>query len=255
MPIEFFIFVLFVMFGAFEYVRPAEPGQSLAGRMRNIMFGVFVLAVGGFLSALVFHLAPVSPRRITATGWRDVAVHMVLYALIFDFFYYWYHRAQHRFAAFWQIHELHHSDDELNVTSSYRTYWLDYPLQALFVALPTYFIVGFDARALGLFVFVTTLMLIWSHANIRVEMGRLSPFLVGPQVHRIHHSDLPQHRDRNFAQWFPIYDIMFGTYYAPAAGEFPSTGTDTLASRAPLSTVLFKPFAAWARMLRAGKSP
>ena len=35
MPIEFFIFILFVLFGAFEYVRPAEPGiQHLANSDR-----------------------------------------------------------------------------------------------------------------------------------------------------------------------------------------------------------------------------
>jgi sterol desaturase/sphingolipid hydroxylase (fatty acid hydroxylase superfamily) len=46
----------------------------------------------------------------------------------------------------------------------------------------------------------------------------------GPQIHRIHHSVLPQHRDKNYAVWFPLWDVLFGTYYHPARDEFPPTG-------------------------------
>jgi sterol desaturase/sphingolipid hydroxylase (fatty acid hydroxylase superfamily) len=59
------------------------------------------------------------------------------------------------------------------------------------------------------------------HANLKLSLGPLSWLVDGPQVHRIHHSQLPQHFDRNFAAFFPIWDVLFGTYYHPARGEFP----------------------------------
>jgi sterol desaturase/sphingolipid hydroxylase (fatty acid hydroxylase superfamily) len=34
-----------------------------------------------------------------------------------------------------------------------------------------------------------------------------------PTGHRVHHSALPEHRDKNFAGIFPIWDHLFGTYY------------------------------------------
>ncbi|HEX5846775.1 MAG TPA: sterol desaturase family protein, partial [Rhodoplanes sp.] len=40
-----------------------------------------------------------------------------LLLLTFDFFYYWFHRAQHEWPWLWQVHKLHHSDRALNVTS------------------------------------------------------------------------------------------------------------------------------------------
>jgi sterol desaturase/sphingolipid hydroxylase (fatty acid hydroxylase superfamily) len=35
--------------------------------------------------------------------------------------------------------------------------------------------------------------------------------LTSPQYHRIHHSLKPAHFDKNFAAWFPLWDILFRT--------------------------------------------
>lgn len=64
------------------------------------------------------------------------------------------------------------------------------------------------------------------HANIRLQIGKASLFWCTPQVHRIHHSRLPQHRDKNFAFILPLWDVLFGTYYAPKRDEFPPTGVE-----------------------------
>ncbi len=65
-----------------------------------------------------------------------------------------------------------------------------------------------------------------NHANVRIDFGPLTGVIAGPQWHRIHHSTDPHHRDRNFATFFPFIDRLFGTYYAPAVGEYPATGLD-----------------------------
>jgi sterol desaturase/sphingolipid hydroxylase (fatty acid hydroxylase superfamily) len=63
------------------------------------------------------------------------------------------------------------------------------------------------------------------HMNLRVGFGRFV-LLNSPQYHRIHHSSQPSHRDKNFAALFPIFDVMGGTHYLPAADEYPATGLD-----------------------------
>ncbi len=68
----------------------------------------------------------------------------------------------------------------------------------------------------------------------------------GPQVHRIHHSTRREHRDRNFAQYFPFLDRVFGSYYTPARHEFPPTGAPELASDASIGHALVQPFRIWA---------
>ncbi len=66
--------------------------------------------------------------------------------------------------------------------------------------------------------------MILGHMNVRLQVGKASLFFCSPQVHRIHHSRLPHHFDKNFAFVFPMWDVLFGTYYAPAKDEFPPTG-------------------------------
>jgi sterol desaturase/sphingolipid hydroxylase (fatty acid hydroxylase superfamily) len=48
-----------------------------------------------------------------------------------DLIFYWVHRAQHHFEFLWSMHSFHHSDDDVNVTSSYRHYWLEKPCGCL----------------------------------------------------------------------------------------------------------------------------
>ena len=63
-----------------------------------------------------------------------------------------------------------------------------------------------------------------AHTNVRAGYGFFSLFITGPQYHRIHHSNHPEHIDKNFAQLFPLWDVIFGTAWRPKAGEFPATG-------------------------------
>ena len=55
-----------------------------------------------------------------------------------------------------------------------------------------------------------------SHTNVRMGFGRLlGKALVGPDFHRLHHMRTDPRRPGlhrcNFAQAFPIWDILFGT--------------------------------------------
>jgi sterol desaturase/sphingolipid hydroxylase (fatty acid hydroxylase superfamily) len=131
-----------------------------------------------------------------------------------------------------------------------RTYWLDRPIQTFIIGLPISYVVGIDERAAIMLPFVLTSWLFFTHANLRLRLGILTPVICGPQLHRIHHSIMPEHLNKNLAQFFPVLDILFGTYYAPARNEFPSTGTPGLASDASLGQVLGKPIKVWFKYLQ-----
>lgn len=250
---EVFIVSLFLIFTGFEILYPAQGHQSFRGRLRNIVYGLFVLTVGAFLSALVISLLPFDfHQRKGFTLWQS-SLYAIAFIALNDLGFYWYHRAQHKFGALWALHELHHSDREMNASTSYRTYWLDYPAQALAINVPVLLILGVDHRGMVFMIGFSILMLTFTHANIRLHLGAFTRVLVGPQMHRIHHSILPQHRDKNLAQVFPIYDIVFGTYYHPAKDEFPPTGTDTLATNAPYLDVMARPFETWLSMFQRSR--
>jgi len=231
---------------AIELLFPAERGQGLVGRLRNLVhLAVFQVAgLGGLALWLLF--GPALGRPAHSPGPLEAILLVVANLLTIDFVYYWYHRAQHRFPRLWAIHELHHADRELNATSSFRTYWLELPVQTILVMTPSLILFGDQGpvHALGMAIGGYA-FLIFSHCNFRLRLGPLTGIVCGPQVHRIHHSRLPEHRDRNFAQYFPFLDRLFGTWHAPAPDEFPPTGADALASDASLGTVFARPFRIW----------
>ena len=239
----------------FELAGPAERGQSWRGRARNLLFLVQLKVLGTGTLALWFAFGlPIRPW-ILDPGPLASAGLVVANLVLIDFLYYWYHRAQHRFPALWAIHELHHAETELNATSSYRTYWLEIPVQWLLVTAPTLFLFGaLGPRHAAIVLACSLFFLIFSHANLRLRLGPLTGWLIGPQVHRVHHSRLPGHRDTNFAQYFPVFDRLFGTFTRPAHDEFPPTGAEDLPGDAGLGRVLLEPFRIWTGRRGAGAS-
>lgn len=169
----------------------------------------------------------------------------VLNLLLVDFFYYWMHRAQHRFAWLWDQHKVHHSEEHLNVTTSTRHSWTEFILQAFAISLPI--MVLFKLPPITVTT-ISTLFVAWTffiHTNLPLQLGRWSWLVVGPQGHRIHHSRLPEHTDRNFAAYFPVWDVLFGTYWAPQRGEFPPTGLVSGERISSATHMAVAPFAAW----------
>lgn len=244
-----FVIGFFLTFATFEYLQDSARPMNWRGRFRNIVYGIFVLTVGTFLSAYAFALVPGGPHMVEKGGWLKTAFYVLAYLFVTDFFFYWYHRAQHRFQALWTLHELHHSDDDMNVTSGFRTYWLDYPAQAVCISAPTLYIVGVHPTAITIWIVLTIFALCVTHANIHVNLGPLTKVVVGPGMHRIHHSFQPEHIDKNFAQIFPIFDIVFGTYYPPEPGKHPATGTPSMPADASYGEVMYRPFEVWGRLM------
>ncbi len=240
---------LYCIFGLFEVSFPAQREQTLSGRLRNIGYAALLYISGIIIVSCVFLLIPFHFRQLADHGALFSFGILFLYILLTDTIFYWYHRAQHSFGFLWVIHELHHSDKELNATTSKRTYWLDLPIQTLIIGIPVNYIIGIDTKAV---IMLPIFMLVWlffTHANVRLRMGFLTSIISGPQLHRIHHSNLPEHQNKNLAQFFPLLDILFGTYYKPRVDEFPTTGTTGLASDAPMVEVILKPFKTWLRQI------
>ncbi len=245
-----YVLAAFALFTVFELLRPAEEGQSWAGRLRNLIYVAIYLPFG--LIALSLWYAVIQEPNAPEQPRLESLLLLPVYLFVGDFAYYWYHRAQHRFQVLWAIHELHHADTELNVTTSYRTYWLEAPVQSILVATPALLLVGSLGPGLGLLAMVANRgVLLFAHCNLRLPLGFLTPVICGPQWHRIHHSNQSQHGDQNFAQVFPVIDWVFGTYYAPAKGEYPPTGTPNLRSDESIWRTQLRPFLIWRNEIAA----
>lgn len=218
-------FCLFVL----ERIRPVEQRQPLFGIAFNLLIAVMLAAATQITMKVVFSAMPPLPfgpilTVAPQTTWHGKLLSELLVLLLYDFFAYWLHRLEHNVPILWRMHKLHHEEEHMNVTTTNRHHPLEALLRVPFVMLPlvTFFDLPFASLAFG--VSLGVLLPAFSHMNLRLEFGRLTPLFIGPQLHRLHHSKEEEHHNRNFANIFPIWDVLFDTYLAPQRGQFPPTG-------------------------------
>lgn len=214
---------------------PAGPAPALRDRGRNFLLVLVVaLALAAASAALKFVPDAVEARGLVGTvlgDWRPdglwaLVLATAVYALVWDFFQYWTHRAQHVVPALWPAHALHHDDDHLNSTTALRNTLWSGVLQILLVQVPTLIVCGVNLLTVyGAYVLFATWGFV-NHANVRLPLGPFTPVISGPQLHRVHHGRSPDYYDCNYAAFFPLWDVLFRTYRAPAPGEYPATGLD-----------------------------
>ncbi|HEX6831897.1 MAG TPA: sterol desaturase family protein, partial [Rudaea sp.] len=185
---------------AIEWLRPAQREQPLAHIGFNIVYTAVFLALTNLivpaLSAITkpwvdrwgLHI----PIEFPDSFWGQT-LQTLTFLFIIDFFYYWFHRAQHTFPWFWAQHKIHHSEFSLNVTTGNRHHWLEEPIRVFLIALPVALL--FQQKPVTI-AWLWSGFLLWGyfiHMNLRLGLGPLTPVFGGPQLHRIHHSNLPQH--------------------------------------------------------------
>lgn len=253
--------LLFLAVGlALEAVLRAERGHRFSDYAFNIRHAFFYLGAIFGLSPLLnagtawiigsFGPGWFSLAILPGDGlyWQIAAGFLIL--LVTDFFYYWWHRFQHTVPWLWDQHALHHSDTALNVSTSARHHWTEFLFQGLFITVPMSILFALPPVTVW---GVSLGMAGWSwfiHMNVRLHLGPLGRVVSGPQLHRIHHSRLPEHADRNFAAYTPIWDILFGTYFAPRPNEYPPTGLHSGKRIVTIRLALAYPFEQWVRRIR-----
>lgn len=242
--------ILSLVFYLLELLAPAERGQPLRKRLLNLGYmpfnaAVIVLVLQPAFNRLYSHV-PGLGLLPTLIDSRSGALAQLLFALFFAFVWdvwqYCVHRLQHSVPLLWRTHKFHHSETALNSSASTRHHSLS---QLLYVALylPPLMLFGPQyPHVVAAFVMFRLWGLV-NHANLRIDLGPLTPVVSGPQWHRVHHSARAEHCDKNFAAFFPFIDILFGTYYGPRRGEYPPTGSPDREEIGFLRDATVEPFA------------
>ncbi|QDV49470.1 sterol desaturase family protein [Gimesia fumaroli] len=137
----------------------------------------------------------------------------ILAVVLLDAWTYCWHWMNHRIPFFWRFHRMHHSDPYMDVSTATRFHWGELIFSTLFrlLLIP---LLGLEAWYLivyGLLVFLSTQ---FHHANISI--GKADRFFrwlfVSPDMHKIHHSQIPSETNSNYSTVFSIWDRLAGTY-------------------------------------------
>ncbi|MBI3321325.1 MAG: sterol desaturase family protein [Candidatus Omnitrophica bacterium] len=149
-------------------------------------------------------------HRLGIEGWWNVLLSVVC----LDGVTYLWHRAYHGVPFMWRMHRVHHSDLDLDVTTSGRFHLTEMALSALFRMIV---IAGWGASVASVVIFELVFGLLnqLEHSNLRIPEPFetwLRAIIVTPDIHRIHHSQVTAHTNSNYSTIFSWWDRLFGTY-------------------------------------------
>ena len=163
---------------------------------------------------------------------------LVAVVLVTSFLQYWQHRVIHNVPIFWETHKFHHSAEQMTTLSLMRETPFTVLLNGALIAIPVAIVGGYlfpaapsniDYVALLFFIVYQTfhaLNQFLIHSNLNISYGWFGRyFMVSPANHRVHHSALPEHWDKNFSVSLVLWDRIFGTYHE---------GTDSLSQNCPV---------------------
>jgi sterol desaturase/sphingolipid hydroxylase (fatty acid hydroxylase superfamily) len=189
---------------------------------------VFLLNWGlGSLAALT--ALALSIRSTGLLGGLPRAVQIVVGVVVLDFSIgYLSHRLLHVWPALWRFHQVHHSDDFVDVTTTYRTHPVETVWRFLFAVVPVW-VIGIAPAAVVIQRLLQATNGVIAHANIRLwaPLDRLlSGVWVTPNVHKIHHSRQLTETNSNYGTILTLYDRLLGTYTPAARAHAVTYGLD-----------------------------
>jgi sterol desaturase/sphingolipid hydroxylase (fatty acid hydroxylase superfamily) len=134
--------------------------------------------------------------------------------LVLDYALYVWHVALHRDPRLWRAHLVHHTDKDLDVSTALR-FHVGEILASVAWRLALVRLLGIGPRPLELYQQVLFLSVLFHHSNLRLPAdveARLARLLVTPRLHGIHHSEVQDEMDSNWASVLTVWDRLHGTY-------------------------------------------
>ncbi len=128
-----------------------------------------------------------------------------------DLAFYLEHRVDHYCRVFWAVHVTHHSSEEFNLTTGFRSSVFQ-PVYRFIYFIPLTF-VGFNPIDIIFMYAVTQTYGILVHTQYIKKMPTwFEAVFVSPSHHRVHHASNIIYLDKNMGMCLIIWDKIFGTF-------------------------------------------
>lgn len=241
---------------------------SAASRLRGALFWfvytVITACFFAFFNALwsklhVHQLVMINVGQLSHAS--NPALHVISWVIaplcafiVGEFFYYWFHRAQHTFPIMWRFHEVHHSLREMNGVNS-NHHFTEEIFRIPFITVPLTFLIGVNQGYVPAIVYtVIGLQGMYEHSSTKISLGWLRYVIADNRFHRIHHTINREDWGHNFGSFTSVWDTVFRTAKFPKKDEWPDVGMPGIDEPKSVSDFLWRPFRQRAREERAGES-
>jgi sterol desaturase/sphingolipid hydroxylase (fatty acid hydroxylase superfamily) len=224
------LIIAFVIFTYMERIwrltRAEKPWRATLLDLQYAFLSMFyppfiflIISVFFGIQAMQSKANPANPE----ISWFSFAWQFLIFLVLRDCLIYLRHRIFH-LRPVWAFHSIHHSSEEVNWISAVRFHPVENIIEAsgetlLFICARS---IGVDAAVLFADALFIVFYNFFIHSNLRWTFGPFRYVLVSPVLHRWHHSDAPEARDKNFAAMFSFIDLALGTFYMPA-NKMPQT--------------------------------
>jgi sterol desaturase/sphingolipid hydroxylase (fatty acid hydroxylase superfamily) len=209
-------------------------GISAAGTLLLRLMAMLAVPVAAVAAAFYAQAHQIGLlNQVAWPQWLKVAVAL----LVLDLAIWVQHLASHKIPIFWRLHQVHHADRDIDVTTAVRFHPVEIGLSMVWkiaVVVP----LGASPLAVFLFEVILNACAMFNHANIALPawLDRIVRLvIVTPDMHRVHHSVLHREHDTNYGFNLSVWDRLFHTYTAqPEAGHQGMTiGLTPYQSEAP----------------------
>ncbi|MFO1039325.1 MAG: sterol desaturase family protein [Geminicoccaceae bacterium] len=219
---------VFVVTALLEVVLPRRPRTRPRGERWLANIGILLLDV-------VVQRFTVGAIAVTAAIWAQSQgiglFNLVglpgwlagLFAfLVLDLAVWAQHVATHKIPLLWRLHQVHHADLDVDLTTGTRFHPVEILLSAVYKAVIV-ILIGADPWAVVVFESVLNAAAMLTHANLAVPvpLDRALRWVVcTPDMHRVHHSTVRLETDSNYGFFLSVWDRLFRTMrWAPARGQ------------------------------------
>ncbi len=205
-PIYTVLITLEVLLSNYQHKAFYSLKDSLINVWLNIANASLGLLVKGTVLALLATLYQFQLFSIS-----NPYVYWIVLFFALDLCFYVEHRSEHYCRLLWAVHVTHHSSEEFNLTTGFRSSVFR-PFVSCWFFIPLV-LIGFKPLDI---LFMDALCQIYGiivHTRFVQKMPRwFESVLVSPSHHRVHHASNVKYLDKNMGMVLIIWDKLFSTF-------------------------------------------
>ena len=211
------LLLFWIIEGAIPLLPMRYKKNKLNHAVVNFGFTVIHLIIHTLLAILIVKLSDWCLHAgFGLVYWFNATVLMtiIIGVLALDFSSWLVHFVMHKTPVLWRFHLIHHSDNNVDVTTGLRHHPGDSLLRGVFFLL-LIFISGAPMYSVMIYQTLVVIATAFTHANISLPKkvdAALSYILVSPNMHKVHHHWKQPYTDSNYGAVFSIWDRLLGTF-------------------------------------------
>lgn len=221
---------IFITMAVLERLLPKRALRAAVAK--RWVTNISITAIASLLVRVMAHLSvPIAAvaaalyadtHNIGLLNWTALPIWLesLVAIIVLDFALWLQHLISHKWPPLWRLHQMHHADLDIDVTTAIRFHPIEIALSMLW-KIVWVLALGASAMAVVLFEVLLNGCAMFNHANLALPswLDRiLRTVIVTPDMHRVHHSIIRREHDSNYGFNLSIWDRLFRTYCAQPEG-------------------------------------